>query len=409
MSSKRSRRKTSHRLRNTISIAIIVIVVIYVITFLLLPIKPIIATQLANPLETSGSLNVAWPNSEEAAVGVLGSGSLMTNGPQNQTQTASIAKLVTALCVLKKEPLSPGEQGPTITISASDVADYNNFLAEDGSVVKVALGEQITEYQAIQAMLLPSANNMADTLANWAFGNTANYLTFANKYVKSIGMNTTTISDPSGFSPNTVSTSNDLIKLGEASLYNPIIAQIVDQPSAVLPVAGLVKNVDFYLGQDDLIGIKTGNTDQAGGCFLSAAKYSLGNGSYITIIGVVLKAPSLQLALNDTIPMLASVKDQLEVKSLTANTPLSTYKLPWGGSVNSVTNNTISIPYLPGLPIDYSNLSSSVKAPLPSGSLVGRVLLGVGNDQVKTALVLSQNIPEPTALWRLTHPQYFIR
>ncbi len=408
MRQSKSSKKHSHRVRHTTSVVLVLLIISYVITILLLPLKPIYATNLASPVTASGQLSVVWPNSKQASIGVLGSGTLISNGSQLPTPTASIAKVVTALTVLKKYPLTVGQQGPTITINSSDVADYNSFVAQDGSVIKVVAGEQITEYQALQAMLLPSANNMADTLAIWAYGSTANYIVAANAYVKSLNMSTTIISDPSGFSPNTVSTSADLIKLGEAALSNQVVAQIVDQTSAILPVAGIVKNVDFYLGVDSLIGIKTGNTDQAGGCFLSAAKYDLGGGNSITVIGAVMNAPNLHQALIQTIPMLRSVKNQIVLKTLPAETAISTYKLPWGESINSVTKSSIAIPYLPQLPISYSNISNKVIPPKNIDTQVGSVSLGVGNDKNRTALVLNQNITKPSIFWRLTHPQYFI-
>ncbi len=409
MRSSSRRKNRSRRNRKYLYRLLIVAIIIaaYITTFLLLPLKPIYATKLQLPVATSGTLNVTWPASEQAAIGVLGSGALVSNGVQTPLPTASIAKVVTALTVLQKYPLKLGEQGPTITITNADVNDYNNFVAEDGSVIKVVAGEQITEYQAIQAMLLPSANNMADTLAIWAFGSTANYLIHANTYVKSLSMNSTTISDPSGFSPSTVSNSLDLIKLGEASLNNPVVAQIVGQASAVLPVAGLVQNVDWNVGTDDLIGIKTGNTDQAGGTFLSAAKYDLGGGNSITVIGAVMKAATLQQALNQTIPMLQSVKNQIKLQSLPAGTPASSYTVPWGGVVDSVTKSTIAIPYLPQMPVSYTNISSKVTPPADTAGPVGLVTLGVGSDKITSTTFLESAIPKPSKLWRLTHPQYF--
>ncbi len=58
---------------------------------------------------------------------------------------ASVAKVMTAYAVLKQKPLSAGQQGPMITITAADVAIYNDYVAKDGSVAKVEQGEQISE------------------------------------------------------------------------------------------------------------------------------------------------------------------------------------------------------------------------------------------------------------------------
>jgi D-alanyl-D-alanine carboxypeptidase (penicillin-binding protein 5/6) len=257
-------------------------------------------------------------------------------------------------------------------------------------------------------MLLPSANNMADTLAIWAYGTTSNYLVAANKLVKSLGMNQTTISDASGFDPTTVSTSENLILLGIGAINNPIVAQIVSQKTALLPVAGLVTNVDWYVGTNNLIGIKTGNTDQAGGTFLSAAKYPLQNGNTITVIGAVMKAPTLQMALNQTIPMLNSIKDQIQLKTLPAGTKVTSYNAPWSKPVYSITNSTISIPYLPGMPVTYSNKALSISSPINEGTRVGIVEFGVGDDKSNVPQITSSSLSNPSIMWRLTHPGYFI-
>jgi D-alanyl-D-alanine carboxypeptidase (penicillin-binding protein 5/6) len=45
----------------------------------------------------------------------------------------------------------------------------------------VQLGEELSEYQALQALLLPSANNIAETLARWAFGSIDAYNAYANQ------------------------------------------------------------------------------------------------------------------------------------------------------------------------------------------------------------------------------------
>ena len=388
---------------------IIFFITSYILIILTRPLKPIYANSLPSPVSTNGEIKVSWPDSSQAAIGVLGYGSLTSNGVQTPTPTASIAKLVTALSVLNKYPLKIGEQGPSITLTNSDINNYNNYVSEGGSVVKVEIGEKISEYQAIQAMLLPSSNNMADTLATWAFGSISKYVISANIYVKSQGMNLTIISDASGFSPNTVSTSTDLVKLGEASLYNPVITEIVKQPSAILPVAGQVKNVDYFLGQYNLIGIKTGNTDQAGGCFLSAAKYDLGGNNSITIIGAVMKTIDLQTALNQTIPMLQSVKDQLQLKKVPIHTIVSSYTTPWGSKVTTSTKTNLQSPYLPGMPVSYKNTSIPLLPLVKSGAIVGNVQFSVGDDKSSSLVVLNSDLKKPNILWKISHPLYFLK
>jgi D-alanyl-D-alanine carboxypeptidase (penicillin-binding protein 5/6) len=99
-------------------------------------------------------------------------------------------------------------------------------------VVKVAAGEQISEYQALQAMLLPSANNMADSLARWAFGSPADYVTYANGIIKKMGLSHTVVGNTNGFDDTTTSTADDLVMIGLQAMRNPVIADIVSQSTA---------------------------------------------------------------------------------------------------------------------------------------------------------------------------------
>jgi D-alanyl-D-alanine carboxypeptidase (penicillin-binding protein 5/6) len=147
---------------------------------------------------------LAWPTHGQSAVGIAGTHTLDMHGKEEPVPIASTAKLITALTVLQKKPLQAGEQGPIITMTDRDVALYNAASSQDGSSVKVQAGEQISEYQMLQTIMLPSANNMADSLAIWAFGSLKNYQQAANQYLQSHGLAITHVgSDASGLSPTT--------------------------------------------------------------------------------------------------------------------------------------------------------------------------------------------------------------
>jgi D-alanyl-D-alanine carboxypeptidase (penicillin-binding protein 5/6) len=83
------------------------------------------------------------------------------------------------------------------------------------------------------------------------------------------------------------STPADLIRLGEAAMAIPTFRQMVALGQVTLPRAGLVYNLDYDLGQDDIIGLKTGSDSAANGCFLFAAQKTVG-GKNVTLIGAVL-------------------------------------------------------------------------------------------------------------------------
>jgi D-alanyl-D-alanine carboxypeptidase (penicillin-binding protein 5/6) len=86
---------------------------------------------------------------------------------------ASLAKIMTAYVVLRDRPLIAGGQGPAIAVQPADVAAYARDSMQGQSVVRVVAGEKLTERQALEAMLIPSGNNIADLLARWDAGSQA--------------------------------------------------------------------------------------------------------------------------------------------------------------------------------------------------------------------------------------------
>jgi D-alanyl-D-alanine carboxypeptidase (penicillin-binding protein 5/6) len=78
-----------------------------------------------------------------------------------------------------------------------------------------------------------------------------------------------------------------MISLGEAAMSIPVFAQIVAMPQVTLPLAGLVFNLDADLGQNGIVGIKTGSDSTSGGCFLFESQETVG-GKSLTLVGAVL-------------------------------------------------------------------------------------------------------------------------
>jgi D-alanyl-D-alanine carboxypeptidase (penicillin-binding protein 5/6) len=178
---------------------------------------------------------------------------------------------MTAYVVLHDHPLPSGGSGPDITIWPSEAAAYP-WQARDGdSLVPVAAGETLTERQALEALLLPSADNMAWILARWDAGSRAAFVARMNATARHLGMTGTSYTDPSGLAPSTTSTAADQVRLGMAAMRVPALAAIAAMSTAVVPVAGVVRNYNTLLGQDGIAGLKTGSTQAAGGCILIAA------------------------------------------------------------------------------------------------------------------------------------------
>lgn len=400
----KSRRKSYWKL-----VVIILILAGYVSWTLYRPlpdIQPSLNTAQVSKTAKSGKL--AWPGAGEAAVGLVGDDSVTVNGSSSKLPIASTAKLITCLAVLNEKPLKLGEQGPLITMTAKDVALYQQYVAVDGSVVKVVEGEQISLYQMIQTIMLPSANNMADSLADWAFGSTVKYADYANDYLKKHGINNTNVgSDASGLSPTSTSTAEDLVKIGKLAMQNPVLAEVVGQKTASgIPVVNDIKNVNTLLGTDGIVGVKTGNTDEAGGVYVSASEVKV-DGKPVTIVTSVIGAPNLATAMNSSLSLISSSQQNFqEVTLVGSGRVVGHYDIPWGGSVSAKTSDDLSL-----RAFGNDKVSAVVKLDtIPVNSQAGKTVGTVRNTKSTAALQqtipvnLSASIKKAPIIWRLTHP-----
>jgi D-alanyl-D-alanine carboxypeptidase (penicillin-binding protein 5/6) len=227
-----------------------------------------------------------WPTNGQAAVQV-GDAAPEASPDAQPAPIASMAKVMTAYLVLKTHPLDDGDDGFTLDISDDDVALTQRQRDRDESVVAVAAGETLTQRQALLALLLPSANNVAVFLARRVAGRTEQFVRWMNHAARSLGMRHTHYADPSGYDAATVSTAADQVILARAAARDETFSRLVATRSAMLPVAGTVHNTDTLLGHDGIVGTKTGSHDAAGGCFMFRARRTV-DGRPVDVYGVVM-------------------------------------------------------------------------------------------------------------------------
>lgn len=343
---------------------------------------------------------LSWPTSGQAAIGSVEDGVLASSSKSEQQQPiASMAKIVTALAVMEKQPFKKGESGQTYTLSAKDVGYYSDYLSKQGSVVIVRDGETITQYQALQGILIASANNLSTSLVERVFGSTDAYVTYANKMVGELGLTHTKIADPSGFLVETVSTPSDMIVLGQLALKNEVIADIVSQSDAILPVVGLVKNTNQLLLDSSVVGIKTGTTDEAGACLLFAATQEISKGHTTTVIGVVMDQADHAAVFAASKKLLDSAKKGFgESTIVPTGAVVAHYTTPWGSTSGVVVKEPLIYYGWKGKPIQPEYKINEVSAPQSAGAEVGQAQLSSGGS---VSLILQNDIAEPSIAWRL--------
>jgi len=406
---KRMRRRGKKKRIILIIFGLLLILAAYVSYSLLRPIQ-LAAPAISNSQFTAKTTisKVAWPSVGQSAVGIVGSPAIETHAPQTPAPTASVAKLITSLVVLKAKPIQVGQQGPQITLTANDVAIYNHYVSEQGSVVPVTAGEVVSEYQMLEAMLLPSANNMADSLAIWAYGSLPAYSQAANSYLAQQGLSQTHVGvDASGYDPSTTSTAHDLVLLGELAMKNPVIAGIVSQPSVTgIPLAPTIKNINSLLNTNGIIGVKTGNTTQAGGVFVSASHVMVNNKT-VTVITALAATQTLALALKDSVPFIQSAHTNFQTETVAkSGESVGSYSLPWGGSAQVVTTQNLVITAWNDSPVSLSVSLKSIASKASTNAIVGTL----SAEQLPTlsrqsvSLNLEHSIPQPSVWWRLMHP-----
>src|SRR5438105_8602355 len=142
-------------LKRLAAIAAALVIVLGAVQYL----RPIPTVQPKSLLPTSTRVpgappSLPWPNVGGAAVGFAGVGTVASAGQEKPQPIASVAKVMTALVLLADKPLAAGQQGPSVTITAEDAADYASKRDQGQSVVTVSAGEQLTEYQLLQGLMI---------------------------------------------------------------------------------------------------------------------------------------------------------------------------------------------------------------------------------------------------------------
>ena len=153
-------------------------------------------------------------------------------------------------------------------------------------------GEKIKVRDLLYGLLLPSANDAAQSLAVAVAGSVPAFVSQMNQAAQELGLANTSYANPIGLdSPNNYSSARDLVTLADLLLKNRLFARIVDSTSAVLHSGDTQRRVDTrnsLLSQEPFVdGVKTGHTIKAGYVLVGA-----GTRDSTTLISAVLGTPS---------------------------------------------------------------------------------------------------------------------
>jgi serine-type D-Ala-D-Ala carboxypeptidase (penicillin-binding protein 5/6) len=175
---------------------------------------------------------------------------------------ASTTKIMTALVALETYALT------------DSLFVYDDTVG--GSTIGLAKGEQYSLESLLYAMLLPSANDAAETIASNYPGGRNAFIARMNEKAEELLLTDTVYDDPAGLEDDgNYTTASDLASLASYAIQDKTIAEIAGTRtkiitdttgSRVLPL----ENLNILLGVNGVVGVKTGYTLGAGGVLMTA-------------------------------------------------------------------------------------------------------------------------------------------
>lgn len=351
---------------------------------------------------------ITTPDLGGVAVAAEGFGTLAERDADVPRPIASITKIVTALVLLEAHPLTQDDEGPTITFTDADVKLLRDTIAAGGSRAMVRSGLKLTLRQALEAMLIPSANNYAVSLANWAFGSEAALVERARTWLRAHGLGNIVINDASGMGGTNVATPHDLLKLATLALANPVIAKIVGTATVEVPGVGTLTNTNELVGRGYLTGIKTGTGLGANASNLLFSFVVDTGATKIPLVGVVLGAKSHD-AIDAALPaLIEQVKAGFhQVELVPSGAPVATVTTNWGQSATLRASSTASAVLWGNPKVTLTPTLRQVDG-AAKGQEVGTVDISIDRGageptRLSVPVTVDAAIAAPDLWWRLTH------
>ncbi|MFH8898414.1 D-alanyl-D-alanine carboxypeptidase [Streptomyces coeruleorubidus] len=354
-----------------------------------------------------GKVDIPWPAKGQAALDVQGIGTFGSSGEQKPVPIASVAKVMTAYVILRDHPLKSGADGPKIDI---DQAAEDQSDAGQESTVDVTKGDKISQREALESILIASANNVARLLARWDAGSEKAFVGKMNDAAKDLGMKNTTYTDPSGLNNTTVSTAVDQVKLAKAAMEQPAFREVAAMMSYVDYKGTKHDNWNRLVGYNDVTGIKTGTTTSALGNLVFSARKEV-NGETRRIVGAVVRQPAggpdntiLGAALHEGDKLIKAAQGALESATILKKGTVVGYADDGlgGRTPVAVTEDVTAVGWA-GLSVKLTFAADELPHTAKAGKKVGTLTVGDGStNAVKVPVALQKDLVEPGFADKLT-------
>ncbi|MFD3822410.1 serine hydrolase [Streptomyces sp. NPDC058625] len=362
------------------------------------------------------TFTMPWPEEGQAAVMVVGSGTVGTFGEQKPVPTASVAKIMTAYVILREHPLERDEPGPRVTVDARAVKEG---MAKDESRIEgLRVGQKFSLQDMLKMLMIPSGNNVARLLARWntKTEDEAAFVRKMNEAARSLGMKNTMYTDPSGLDEGTVSTAVDQLKLAEAVMRFESFRATVAMAGADIPGVGRIYNNNdrLILAGLSVRGIKTGSNTAAGGT-LSWAAYRTVDGEDRLILGSMMDqhatgpdpngSTSLLLVQDNSKKVIEAVREALtSATAVKKGQVVGHVDDGLGGRTPVVATKDLKAVGTPGqkLTLAFRDGGQNLAGGTEAGTVVGELALGGGAGARRVPVALRSELREPSLGTKLT-------
>ena len=271
------------------------------------------------------------------------------------------------------------------------------------------VGEEFTLEQLLHVLLIPSANDAANVLAEKICGSISAFADLMNEKALSIGCKDTHFVNPSGIhDENHYSSAYDLSLIGNYAMKNDTFRKIVSKISCMLPTTDKYEQERTFETTNSLliqgeyyypyaIGVKTGFTTPAGNCLVSA---SLKDGMewFCVVLGAVQTDDGLSQRYSDTINLLDYANSNYTVSTIkNKNEMVSECTLPNSKqslkllAANDVTTLIKADAFDINIAVQIS-LNDNLELPISAGQVVGKATYNIDNTSYTVDLIAGNDI-----------------
>ena len=349
------------------------------LTLIIILTNSIYAVNTASSDNDTTSLDLSCPNAIliEVETGKI----LYEKDAYAKVYPASTTKILTAILALEN-----------CELNEEVTASYNAIMSVpyDGTTAAIQVGETWAVKDLVDAMMVCSANEAANILAEHIGGNIESFASMMNSRAKEIGAKSTNFVNPNGIHDDKhQTTAYDMAIIARYGMLNlPYFRTVAGLTNFSLPKTSIYDKDDrYFINTNRMLvksssyyyqyatGIKTGYTSKSLNCIVASAKKD-----DVELIAVVFGATGAQNRTKDTIALFEYGFTKMKNQKLALkNSALETLKISGAPYGKEVVKAILSEDVIHTIPVEKNitdyvpkiEITKELKAPITSGELLG--------------------------------------